>query len=52
VAEADEWRLVTRGPFRIKVFSGGHFYLAQNAPAVNDEIAADIEQLMSYPVRT
>lgn len=44
--EASEWRSVTKGPFRIKVFSGGHFYLVQNASAVNDEIAADIEQLM------
>lgn len=43
---ANEWRLFTNGPFRIKVFSGGHFYLSRNASAVNDEIAADIDQLI------
>ncbi len=43
VGEASEWRSVTTGPFRIKVFPGGHFYLADNALDVNAEIAADIE---------
>jgi surfactin synthase thioesterase subunit len=49
--DANEWRLFTNGPFRIKVFSGGHFYLSRNASAVNDEIAADIEQLMQCHAR-
>jgi surfactin synthase thioesterase subunit len=29
----------------MKVFGGGHFYLAENVAAVNDEIAAELEQL-------
>jgi surfactin synthase thioesterase subunit len=46
IEQAAEWRSHTKGSFRIKAFSGGHFYLAKHASAVNDEIAADIEQLI------
>ena len=45
IEDASQWRSVTTGTFRMKVFSGGHFYLAQNVTAVNDEIAAELEQL-------
>lgn len=50
IGDAAQWRSVTTGPFRMKVFKGGHFYLAKNAAAVNDEIAADIEQLRQCQV--
>ena len=45
IEDASQWRLVTTGTFRMKVFAGGHFYLAKNIAAVNDEIAAELEQL-------
>ncbi len=45
IEDASQWRSVTNGAFRMKVFPGGHFYLAKNATAVNDEIAAELEQL-------
>src|SRR6266536_929963 len=46
IAEAAAWRLHTTGHFRIKVFSGGHFYLSNHSSAVNAEIAADIDQIV------
>jgi surfactin synthase thioesterase subunit/ferredoxin len=45
IEDASRWRSVANGAFRMKVFPGGHFYLAKNAAAVNDEIAAELEQL-------
>jgi surfactin synthase thioesterase subunit len=45
IEDARQWRSVTTGTFRMKVFGGGHFYLAKNIAAVNDEIAAELEQL-------
>src|SRR6266540_2179080 len=46
IAEAAAWRMHTTGHFRIKVFSGGHFYLSNHSSAVNAEIAADIDQIV------
>lgn len=37
--EAGAWRGHTEGAFRMRVFSGGHFFLAGHQAAVNDEIA-------------
>jgi len=45
VDDADEWRSVTTGSFRIKAFPDGHFYQTKHASAVNDEIAADIDRI-------
>jgi surfactin synthase thioesterase subunit len=33
------WRDHTTGPFELRVFAGGHFYLNEHATAVVDEIA-------------
>jgi surfactin synthase thioesterase subunit len=46
IEQADAWRLHTKGHFRIKVFSGGHFYLSHHAAAVNAEIATDLDQIV------
>jgi surfactin synthase thioesterase subunit len=46
IEEAEAWRLHTKGHFRIKVFSGGHFYLSNRASAVNAEIATDLDQIV------
>jgi surfactin synthase thioesterase subunit/ferredoxin len=45
IEDASRWRSVTNGAFRMRVFPGGHFYLTRNVAAVNDEIAAELEQL-------
>ncbi|MFC9300009.1 thioesterase II family protein [Streptomyces albidoflavus] len=39
VEEAERWRDHTTGPFRLRVFTGGHFFLTQHLDAVNTEIA-------------
>ncbi|WP_320774083.1 thioesterase II family protein [Streptomyces sp. CRN 30] len=39
VAEAERWQDHTTGPFRLRVFGGGHFFLTQHLEAVNGEIA-------------
>ncbi|MFC7466536.1 thioesterase II family protein [Actinomadura keratinilytica] len=39
VEEAERWRDHTTGPFRLRVFGGGHFFLTQHLDAVNAEIA-------------
>ncbi|MEE1773173.1 alpha/beta fold hydrolase [Streptomyces sp. JV185] len=38
VDEADSWRDHTTGPFDLKVFPGGHFFLDQHVPAILDLI--------------
>ncbi|MFD3507961.1 thioesterase II family protein [Nocardia sp. NPDC058666] len=38
VAQAEQWRAVTDGPFSIQTFSGGHFYLDDQPAAVAQEI--------------
>ncbi|MEU1020488.1 alpha/beta fold hydrolase [Streptomyces sp. NPDC005898] len=43
VDEATSWADHTNGPFDIKVFKGGHFYINANASAVMDAIEAHIE---------
>ncbi|MEV0623702.1 alpha/beta fold hydrolase [Nonomuraea sp. NPDC050404] len=42
VEEAEVWRRHTEGGFRIKVFSGGHFFLTRHQHAVNEEIAREL----------
>jgi surfactin synthase thioesterase subunit len=51
IEQADAWRRHTEGPFRIKIFPGGHFYLNSNIPAVMAEIAADLEQVIKQAAR-
>jgi medium-chain acyl-[acyl-carrier-protein] hydrolase len=38
----DAWSRFTSGGFRVHVFSGGHFYLAESAPSVVAEILRDL----------
>ncbi|MFJ7196715.1 MULTISPECIES: thioesterase II family protein [unclassified Streptomyces] len=38
VDEADSWRDHTTGPFDLRVFPGGHFFLDQHVPAILDLI--------------
>jgi surfactin synthase thioesterase subunit len=45
IEEAGAWRQYTKGPFRIKAFPGGHFYLRFNISAVMTEIASDLAQM-------
>lgn len=40
--EAQAWREHTTGPFRLKVFPGGHFFLTEHSAAVNAEIASEL----------
>ncbi|MFI1996710.1 thioesterase II family protein [Actinoplanes sp. NPDC020271] len=42
IAEAQRWSHHTLSSFRMRVFSGGHFFLEQHADAVLDEIRASI----------
>lgn len=42
LAEAGTWVQHTRGDFRMRVFSGGHFFLQEHAVGVGDEIAKDL----------
>ncbi|AQS72411.1 thioesterase II family protein [Streptomyces pactum] len=48
--EAERWRDHTEGPFRLRVFTGGHFFLTQHLTAVNGEIAAALAPLGAAPV--
>ncbi|MFJ5222672.1 thioesterase II family protein [Streptomyces sp. NPDC088400] len=45
--EADAWREHTEGAFRVKVFPGGHFFLADHQAEVNSEIARELEAARS-----
>ncbi|MFD7132001.1 thioesterase II family protein [Streptomyces sp. NPDC059894] len=36
IEEAGAWQTHTQGPFRVRVFSGGHFFLADHREAVNE----------------
>jgi surfactin synthase thioesterase subunit len=47
IEDVDAWRAYTKGDFRIRIFPGGHFYLAFNIPAVAAEIAKDLEQMIN-----
>ncbi|MDH6125723.1 alpha/beta fold hydrolase [Kitasatospora sp. GP82] len=42
LAEAQSWSLHTEGAFRLKVFPGGHFFLAEHQTAVNEEISREL----------
>jgi surfactin synthase thioesterase subunit len=46
IEAADAWRYYTDGPFRIRVFPGGHFYLNSNTASVVAEIARDLEYVI------
>ncbi len=46
-AEAQAWREHTDGEFRLRVFPGGHFFLAEQQDGVNQEIATDIARVHS-----
>ncbi|MEO3974778.1 alpha/beta fold hydrolase [Streptomyces sp. CAU 1734] len=45
--EVEEWRGCTEGPFTVRVFPGGHFYLHDQADAVHGAVR---EQLLSLPM--
>ncbi|MEU8378642.1 alpha/beta fold hydrolase [Streptosporangium sp. NPDC048865] len=42
VEEAEAWNRHTSGRFRMRVFSGGHFFLTRHQQAVNEEIALEL----------
>ncbi|MER7165767.1 alpha/beta fold hydrolase [Micromonospora sp. NPDC000207] len=42
VTEMRAWAQVTTGPYRLRVFPGGHFYLAGPPPEVADALRADL----------
>ncbi|MCM3922854.1 alpha/beta fold hydrolase [Frankia sp. AiPs1] len=42
LAEAELWRRHTTGSFELKVFPGGHFYLADQQGAVVDAVSAEL----------
>ncbi|XVV00811.1 thioesterase II family protein [Actinosynnema sp. CA-248983] len=42
VAEVRRWAEVTTGPFRLRVFPGGHFYHAGPPPGVVDALRSDL----------
>jgi medium-chain acyl-[acyl-carrier-protein] hydrolase len=41
-ASHEAWAALTRGPFRLKLFAGGHFYLGGAAAALAQEIAREL----------
>ncbi|MGR3934227.1 thioesterase II family protein [Streptomyces sp. BRA346] len=45
--EAIAWRPHTEGWFQVKVFPGGHFFLADHQAEVNNEIARELEAARS-----
>lgn len=45
------WQAVTRGPFRVRRFTGGHFYLADHAHALVDDLLARLDSLPEEQVR-
>lgn len=42
--QAGAWRGHTAGTFRMRLFPGGHFYLAQHQTAVGDEIRTELDR--------
>ncbi|MFF1902939.1 thioesterase II family protein [Kitasatospora sp. NPDC058218] len=44
LAEARAWQHHSTGPFRLRVFPGGHFFLTDRQTAVNDEIARELDR--------
>lgn len=44
-AELEPWREVTRGPFEVRTFPGGHFYLRDEQRAVTRLISASLGRL-------
>ena len=46
VAEAVAWREHTRAAFDLRVFSGGHFYLADHGPEVADTISTTLSSIL------
>ncbi|MFI6024491.1 thioesterase II family protein [Amycolatopsis magusensis] len=47
VEEAGGWAQHTSGPFELKVFPGGHFYLNEHTPAILDTISAHLQATSS-----
>lgn len=45
IEENSAWRAHTEGEFRMKVFSGGHFFIATQQSAVNEEISRAVAGL-------
>jgi surfactin synthase thioesterase subunit len=46
-AAADEWRTVSKGPFRLEQLPGGHMYLVDAWPSVVDIIESAMSQRLS-----
>ncbi|WP_164491764.1 thioesterase II family protein [Staphylospora marina] len=44
--EVDGWRSVTEGPFKLKLFPGGHFFLQEDEAAVTRAVAHELKFLL------
>jgi surfactin synthase thioesterase subunit len=42
--DLDEWRDETRGPFQVRDYPGGHFYLEANRVALLHALSADLRR--------
>lgn len=44
--EAAQWQEHTTGPFRMREFPGGHFYLTGHQAEVNEEITVELQEVL------
>ena len=47
IKDVDAWRHYTESDFRIRVFTGGHFYLASHLSAIAAEITSAVDEMTS-----
>ncbi len=47
--DLEAWRDWTRGPFRVRLFPGGHFYLDAQRSALLADVSASLASLASAP---
>ncbi|MER5360827.1 alpha/beta fold hydrolase [Streptomyces sp. NPDC002785] len=44
------WSAVTQGPFAVRSFSGGHFYLSDHAEELVGDVVGNLRSLVGFPV--
>jgi len=49
ITDAEAWREHTTAGFRMRIFPGGHFYLADHLAAVLAEMSTELERLLLAP---
>lgn len=47
IKDVDAWRQYTESDFHIRIFTGGHFYLASHVPAIAAEITSAVDEMTS-----